>query len=83
MFTRGIDKGLTGLGKEMNKVAATSKTFVVVVTLDEDNEKTARLLKDIAEKNGLSSIALTINQAGKSAPGKYKVNEKVKHTIVV
>jgi hypothetical protein len=84
VFAREIDKDLTGLVKELEKVVAASKKGVgFVVLMDDDKKGAAEKLKKLAEKEKLKKIALTVNSTGKKSPKGHKVNPKVKHTIIV
>ena len=51
--------------------------------LSDEKTKQKAKLKEVAEKNKIQKVALTLNASGKKAPGSYKLDPKVKHTILV
>jgi hypothetical protein len=75
---------LTGLVKEIDKLAKADKVNgAVLVHFSDAKEEATKKLKELAEKNKLEELALTINQSGSKAPGSLKLNDKVKHTVLV
>ena len=83
-MTREIDKDLTSLVKEADKVvAASEKGAGVLVLFSNEKAQIKEKLKDVAKRNKIEKVALTINGTGKKAPKDLKIDPKVKHTILV
>lgn len=75
---------MASLVKEVEKVVAKSKEGTgVVISLDDNKDAATEKLKAFAKEHGLTKVALTVNKAGKGSPGGYKLNDTVKHTILV
>ena len=53
-----------------------------MVLLQEDSKETRAKLEALAKKHKLT-IPLTINAKGKEGPRGFKLNDKVKHTVLV
>ena len=84
VFTRDLDKALASLVKDIEKTVKGSKKGVsFVVHMDDDTKGSAEKLKAFAKANGLSKVALTTNKSGKKSPAGYKINDKVKYTILL
>jgi hypothetical protein len=64
-------------------VAGSKQGVGFVVLLDDDKDGAATKLKEFRTKNGVKKVALTVNGGGAKSPGGYKLNPKVKHTILV
>jgi protein tyrosine phosphatase len=74
---------LTGLVKELDKVVKENKGSTAVVILMADDKKAAAdKLKAYAKEHGIEKVALTVNVTGSKSPNKYKVDDKVKHTVI-
>ncbi len=52
-----------------------------MVLLSDEKDSDSKLRK-LAEKHKLK-LALTINKTGKKAPKNFKINDKVKHTVLI
>ena len=84
VFARDLDKALASLVKDIEKTVKGSKNGVsFVVHMDDDSKGSAEKLKAFAKANGLSKVALTTNKSGKKSPAGYKLNDKVKYTILL
>ena len=84
MFTRDLDKGLTSLVKDIEKTINSSKNgLAFIVHMEDDAKGSAEKLKALAKANSLSKVALTTNKSGKKSPAGYKIDDKVKYTILL
>lgn len=73
---------MTSLVKEIDKLASgNKKAFVVLLT--DDKEAAKGKLEKIAKDGSVKNVPLCVNADGAKAPAAYKVNEKVKHTVLV
>ena len=83
VFTREITPGLTSLVKKLDQAATENASarmgaFVVLLT---DDEKAEDKLKQLAEKEGLKKVILTVdNPAG---PDKYKIAKDADTTVIL
>lgn len=84
MFTRDLDKALASLVKDIDKTVKSSKNGVAfVVHMEKDTKGSAEKLKKLAEAHKLGKVALTTNKSGEKSPPGYKIDDKVKYTILL
>lgn len=75
---------MASLVKELDKVAAKNKnTFTYVVYLNDDQVVAKKTLVSFAKTNKLTAVDLTLNKSGSKSPKGYKLNPKVKHTVLM
>ena len=82
IFAREINEKVEKACKELNSQMNTNKDlkgFFVYIT--DDMEKGQKELKEIAKKNELNTLPLTVFK-GKAGPDGYKINEKAGVTVV-
>ncbi len=83
MFSHEVDKGLTGLVKELDKVLGENKGSVgAVILLTEDRKGNTEKLLALAKDTGIANLALTINEKGKQGPDYLELNPEMKHTVL-
>ena len=74
---------MTGLVKGVDKAIQKGKNSRgVFILMDKTDKANAEKLKALAEKEKIK-MPLSLNANGKKAPGKYKINPKVKFTVLV
>ena len=74
---------MTSLVKEIDKAAQeNSGAQAFIVYLSENNKENKEKLEKLAKETGVK-VPLTINAEGKDAPAAYKINSKVKHTVLI
>jgi hypothetical protein len=83
VFTREIDKGLTGLVKEVESALKDKKNTTAFLVLQEKDQKAAsdKLNKLAAETK--ATFPLTVAEDGDKSPSGYDLDPKVKHTVLV
>ena len=84
VFAREVTPDLTSLVKQLDTAIADSKdtrtgSFVVVMT--DDTDKMEKSLKEMAEKEKLSKVVLTIDSP--TGPDDYKISKDADVTVVI
>lgn len=75
---------MAGLVKQLDKVAARSKSSMsYVVYLHDDVKEASKRLAVFAKENKVQAVDLTVNKSGAKSPQGYKLNPKVKHTVLL
>ncbi len=85
MFARNIDGNLTSLVKKLEAAAeknADKSLGVFVVVLTDDADATAKKLEDLAEKEKVQHVALTLVE-GVAGPGSYKIDKDADVTVML
>lgn len=83
VFAREISEPLTSLVKKIDSKIAKDKSLKsFVVILSDDTEKTSAKLKQLAEKQGISNVPLTLIE-GISGPSHYKIAENADVTVMM
>ena len=85
VFTRQVNDDLAKLVKEVDKLVEANKdkqmrAFVTV--LAEDADKIAPKLEEMAKKNGIKNVPLTIFD-GDAGPEEYKISDKADVTVLL
>ena len=85
IFTRSLDENLTQLVKKIDQQVATNdekqmRAFVVLLTDDPDAAEPK--LQDLAAKNGIKNVPLTIFD-GEVGPPEYKIAEDAELTVLM
>lgn len=85
IFVREITANLASLVKQIDEVVANNedkKMAAFLVVLAEDADAVAPQLEDLAEKNGIKNVPLTIFD-GEAGPGSYKIAKDADLTVLM
>jgi hypothetical protein len=85
VFTREVNDDLAKLVKEVDKLVEANKDkkmAAFVTVLAEDADKIAPKLEEMAKKNGIKNVPLTVFD-GESGPPDYKISEKADVTVLM
>lgn len=85
VFARSIDKDLTSLVKKINTEVEKNKekklcSFVVFLT--DDAEETEKKVKELAEKEEIKNVPLTIVEPS-AGPESYKISQDAEVTVLL
>jgi hypothetical protein len=85
VFTRTTGEDLAKLVKEVDKLVEANKDkkmAAFVTVLAEDADKVAPKLEEMAKKNGIKNVPLTIFD-GDAGPEDYKISDKADVTVLL
>lgn len=85
VFTRQVNDDLAKLVKEVDALVEKNKEkkmAAFVTVLAEDADKIAPKLEEMAKKNGIKNVPLTVFD-GESGPPDYKISEKADVTVLL
>lgn len=83
IFARDVDKNVAALIKKLDAQLSQKKDLRGFVTiLTDDTDAAERKLKNLADKEGIKNLPLTVFE-GKSGPSEYKISEDAEVTVLL
>jgi predicted TIM-barrel fold metal-dependent hydrolase len=85
IFARELTDDLAGLVKQIDEQVSKNeekKMAAFVVILSEDSDTTAEKLEELAKKQGIKNVPLTIFD-GEAGPGDYKIAKDADVTVLM